>query len=90
MAIETGIDYQQLWDGSRRWLWQVRYCDRTWRAGVEHRYDDARHAAFRAWDALRGNLKEDERSQLPCAEEAVICDLDRVERGEEGAGTLIV
>ncbi len=82
MPDDTYIDYQKFSDGSQRWLWLTYYRGRLWRAGVEHRLDDARHAAAVAWTHLRESLSESAREQLVDAEDATAVDFNRVERGE--------
>jgi hypothetical protein len=81
---ETRTEYDRLSDGSGRWLWRCMVGTRVWRAGVEHRLDDARRIADVAWESYLDKAQTAMLLEAQRHTESPILDLDALERGPGG------
>jgi hypothetical protein len=80
--IRVTIDLEQCKHEPRSWLWTVRVDGRLRAAGVERYRDTAWHMAETYYYAAVKGLPETGRRDQPPARDAVILDLDRLERGQ--------
>lgn len=83
MTTDRHTNCEAFFDGTNRWLWQVIYQDRTWRAGVSHNAPMAQRDADTAMQELDASLNAVKATQGATPTVQPMLDLDALD-GKDG------